>query len=139
MAAFNVVRFRVKPGNEERFVEFHRSMQDPKLKGFMGGALIKTGPQTFCMVGEWRGFQNIVDARPQMTGLLDGMRDRLEDMGGGLGVTDPVSGGGGAKFGAPKVAKKPAAKKKARRATKRAGAKRAGGKRAGAKRATRKR
>jgi hypothetical protein len=96
----------------------------------MGGALIKTGPQTFCMVGEWRGFQNIVDARPQMTGLLDGMRDLLEDMGGGLGVTDPVSGEVVAKFGAPpkaakkRPAKKRAAKKTARRATKRAKRKR---------------
>lgn len=31
-------------------------------------------------------------ARPQMTGLLDTMRDMLEDLGGDLGVTDPVSG-----------------------------------------------
>ena len=27
-----------------------------------------------------------------MIGLLDQMRDLLEDLGGGLGVTDPVSG-----------------------------------------------
>ena len=125
MAAFNVVRFRVKPGNEQRFIEFHRTMRDPKLKGFLGGALIKTGDQTFCMVGQWRGFQNIVAARPQMIGLLDGVRDLLDDMGGGLGLTDPVSGEVVAKFGAPKPAKKRTAKKKARRATKRAGAKRA--------------
>ena len=125
MAAFNIVRFRVKPGNEEKFIDFHRTMRDPKLKGFLGGALIRTGDQTFCMVGQWRGFPSIVAARPQMIGLLDGVRDLLDDMGGGLGLTDPVSGEVVAKFGVPKVAKKRPAKKKAPRAVKRAGGKRA--------------
>jgi hypothetical protein len=31
-------------------------------------------------------------ARPAMIATLDGFRDKLEDLGGGLGVTDPVSG-----------------------------------------------
>ena len=31
-------------------------------------------------------------ARPIMIGLLDRMREYLEDLGNGLGVTDPVSG-----------------------------------------------
>ncbi|HSV81500.1 MAG TPA: hypothetical protein VLK85_20070, partial [Ramlibacter sp.] len=52
----------------------------------------KTGDQSFCMVGEWDSFDSIVAARPQMIGLLDGFRDELEDLGNGLGVTDPVSG-----------------------------------------------
>jgi hypothetical protein len=34
----------------------------------------------------------MADARPIMIGLLDCMRGYLEDLGGGLGVTDPVSG-----------------------------------------------
>jgi hypothetical protein len=91
MTAFNVVRFRVKPGEEERFIEYHRKMK-PDLKGFAGASLIKTGDRTFCFVGEWRNFQSIVAARPQMIALLDGMRSLLEDLGSGLGVTDPVSG-----------------------------------------------
>lgn len=36
--------------------------------------------------------QNIVAARPKMIAMLDSFRDTLEDLGGGLGVTDPVSG-----------------------------------------------
>ena len=80
MTAFNVVRFRVKPGNEQQFEEAHR-MAMPALKGFIGGNLIKTGDQSYCMVGEWRSFQSIVDARPQMIGLLDTMRGLLEDLG----------------------------------------------------------
>jgi len=105
MAAFNVVRFRVRPGEEEQFIDTHRRMK-PEFKGFVGGALIKTGDRTFCMVGEWRNFQSIVDARPQMISLLDSVRGMLEDLGGGLGLTDPVSGEVVVKLGAPRTAKR---------------------------------
>lgn len=91
MTAFNVVRFRVKPGNEQRFIDAHRSMR-PGFKGFLGGSLIKTGDRTFCLVAEWRNYDAIVRARPEMIGMLDSVRGMLEDLGGGLGVTDPASG-----------------------------------------------
>jgi len=115
MAAFNVVRFRVKPGLEQQFIDAHKAAR-PKFKGFVDGWLVKTGDSTFCVVGHWRSFQSIVSARPQMIDLLDGMRDMLEDLGGGLGVTDPVSGDAVLRLGPPARAKKPAkkaAKKKA--------------------------
>ena len=126
MTAFNVVRFKVKPGNEQQFVDAHRKLR-PAFKGFLGGNLIKTGDQTFCFVGEWRTFQNIATARPQMIALLDGFRDMLEDLGSGLGVTDPVSGQAVAKLAAPKAAKKK--KAPARRKPKRAPAKKTARKR----------
>ena len=91
MTAYNVVRFRTKPGSEQKFIDLHRQLK-PRFKGLRGGALIKTGDRTFCFVAEWTGMQKIVGARLQMIGLLDQMRDLLEDLGGGLGVTDPVSG-----------------------------------------------
>ncbi len=91
MTAMNVVRFRVKPGCEEQFLDAHRAMR-PKFKGFLGGRVIKTGDRTFCIVAEWRSFDALAAARTEMIGLLDSMRDLLEDLGGGLGVTDPVSG-----------------------------------------------
>jgi quinol monooxygenase YgiN len=91
VTAFNVVRFRVKPGNEQRFIDAHREMR-PKFKGFLGANLIKTGEQTFCVVGEWRDIESLAAARPEMIAFLDSFRDILEDLGGGLGVTDPVSG-----------------------------------------------
>ena len=91
MSAFNVVRFRVKPGQEQRFLDAHRAMR-PAFKGFIGASMIKTGDRTYCLVGEWRSFQSIVAARSTMIGMLDSTRDMLEDLGGGLGVTDPVSG-----------------------------------------------
>ena len=123
MTAVNVVRFRVKPGNEQRFIDAHRKMRIA-FKGYLGGNLVRTGDQTFCFVGEWRTMQSIVAARPQMIALLDGFRDMLEDLGGGLGVTDPVSGEVAVKLAAPKVAKKRPAKTP-RRKTKRAATKRA--------------
>ena len=91
MTAFNIVRFRVKPGRQEHFITAHRAAR-PGFKGFRGGALVRTGEQTFCIVGEWASFQKMAEARPQMIGMLDSFRDDLEDLGGGLGVTDPVSG-----------------------------------------------
>jgi hypothetical protein len=125
MTAFNVVRFRVKPGLEEQFVEAHRKLR-ADFKGFLGGSLIKTGDQTFCFVGEWRNFQSLVAARPGMIATLDQLRGMLEDLGGGLGVTDPVSGDVVARIAAPKPAKKRPARRarKAKPAKKRAGAKR---------------
>ena len=91
MTAFNVVRFRVKPGREKDFLDAHERA-DLSLKGFQRGALVKTGDRSFCFIGEWNGFDDLAAARPQMTSLLDSFRDTLEDLGNGLGVTDPVSG-----------------------------------------------
>lgn len=91
MSAFNVVRFRVKPGQEQQFIELHRKAKR-KFDGFQRGTLVRTGDRTFCLIGEWRSMQDLANARPQMIGFLDEMRGLLEDLGGGLGVTDPVSG-----------------------------------------------
>ncbi len=121
MTAFNVVRFRVKPGQEQAFIDFHRKVR-PAFKGFLGGSIIKTGERTYCLVGEWRNFKSIVNARPTMIGLLDHTRDMLEDLGGGLGVTDPVSGDVVTKLTVAKPAKKRAAPK--RRAAKKPAPKR---------------
>ncbi len=112
MTAFNVVRFKVKAGNEQKFIDAHRDLKS-SFRGFLGGSLIKTGDQTFCMVGEWRNFDAIVAARPQMVALLDTFRDVLEDLGGGLGVTDPVSGETVVTLKAP-AKPKPRGKKKAK-------------------------
>jgi quinol monooxygenase YgiN len=91
MAAFNVVRFRVKPGREQDFIDAHRRAKRD-FKGSRRFALIRTGERTYCVIGEWDGMHSLAGARPQMIALLDTFRDTLEDLGGGLGVTDPVSG-----------------------------------------------
>jgi hypothetical protein len=126
MTAYNVVRFRVKPGRDQDFIDLHRKA-NADFKGWRNGALVKTGNQTYCFVGEWDSFDNIVAARPGMLGMLDSFRDMLEDLGNGLGVTDPVSGetvlqlktakakasAKPKKKAAAKVMRKPAKKKKA--------------------------
>jgi Antibiotic biosynthesis monooxygenase len=118
MTAFNIVRFRVKPGHQEQFIAQHRGM-NPGLKGFRGGSLVRTGENTFCFIGEWASYQKIVDARPLMSGILDAFRGHLEDQGGGLGVTDPVSGEVVVKLPATKPAAKKASAKKATKRKKR--------------------
>jgi len=122
MTAFNVVRFRVKPGCEERFIEAHRKAK-AGFKGFLGGWLVKTGERTFCIVGQWRNLKSLAAARPQMIGILDSFRDTLEDLGGGLGVTDPVSGETVVKLSAERRPPQRAApvRRKTRRAQKRVG------------------
>ena len=114
MTAYNVVRFRVKPGQEAHFIAAHRDAR-PAFKGFRGGALVKTGDNTFCIVGEWASFKALAAARPQMIDLLDSFRGDLVDLGNGLGVTDPVSGEVVLKLATPKPAKKKAKSKRAKR------------------------
>jgi hypothetical protein len=90
MTAYNVVRMRVKPGREQDFLNAGKAMTT--FKGFRKGAMIKTAERSYCFVGEWNSMQDIVNARPEMIRDLDRWRDLLEDLGGGLGVTDAVSG-----------------------------------------------
>jgi len=91
MTAFNIVRFRVKSGRDDAFLEAHRRA-DITAKGFRRGTLVKTGEHAYCMVGEWDSFDSLAAARPQMIGVLNTFRSDLEDLGGAMGVTDAVSG-----------------------------------------------
>ena len=91
MTAFNAVRFKVKPGREDEFVEAHRAV-DRDWPGLRRVNLIKTGDQGYCIIAEWDDMESMAAARSEMIATLDGFRDTLEDLGGGLGVTDPVSG-----------------------------------------------
>lgn len=92
MTAFNIVRFRVKPGRERDFITAHEKADVKGFAGLRRGALVKTGERSYVMLGEWESIDKMVAARPKMIGVLDSFRDTLEDLGGGLGVTDPVSG-----------------------------------------------
>lgn len=92
MTAYNAVRFRVKPGRDADFVAAHKAMSGIGMKGFRKGGLIKTGDRTYCFIGEWNSMSDLAAARTQMIANLDRVRDMLEDLGGGMGVTDPISG-----------------------------------------------
>ena len=96
MTAFNVVRMRVKPGHEKEVLSSFGT--DPELKaklkanGLRKLSVIGTGERSFCLIGEWNDMNGIVASRPEMIKALDRQRSLLEDLGGGLGVIDPVSG-----------------------------------------------
>jgi quinol monooxygenase YgiN len=90
MTAFNTVRFRVKPGREEEFVEAHRKV-GRDWPGLRSVNLIKTVEQDFCIIGEWDDMDSLAAARPHMISTLDTFRDTLEELSDG-NVTDPVSG-----------------------------------------------
>jgi len=91
MAAYNVVKFRVKPGREQEFLDAHRHLERD-FPGLRGGGLIKTGDRSYCLVGEWDSMASIAAARPSMIANLDRFRDTLESLGPDVGVTDAVSG-----------------------------------------------
>lgn len=91
MTAFNTVRFRVKPGRDQDFLDAHKKV-DATWPGLRHVNMIKTGERTYCIIAEWSDMDSLANARPQMIATLDSFRDTLEDLGGGLGVTDPVSG-----------------------------------------------
>lgn len=91
MTAFNAVRFKVKPGRDQEFLDAHKRVQ-ADWAGLRHVNIIKTGEQTYCIIGEWSDMDALAAARPQMIATLDTFRDTLDDLGGGLGVTDPASG-----------------------------------------------
>ncbi|HEY4075418.1 MAG TPA: antibiotic biosynthesis monooxygenase [Rhizomicrobium sp.] len=91
MTAFNAVRFRVKPGREQEFLDAHRKVA-ADWPGLQRVNMIKTGDRGYCIIAEWADMESLMLARPNMIATLDTFRDALEDLGHGLGVTDPVSG-----------------------------------------------
>ncbi len=91
MIAFNVVRFRVKSGREAEFIVAQENSRED-LAGSKRFTMIKTADRSYCIIGEWDSMQDLIAARPKMIARLDTFRDMLEDLGGGLGVTDPISG-----------------------------------------------
>jgi quinol monooxygenase YgiN len=91
MTAFNVVRFRVKPRREQEFLDAHKNVAGD-WSGLKRVNLIKTAERSYCIIGEWEDMADLAAARPAMIATLDTFRETLEDLGGGLGVTDPVSG-----------------------------------------------
>ena len=53
---------------------------------------IQTGPNSMCIIGEWKDEQAIAKARDKMIAGLDAVRPLHEEISPELGVTDPVSG-----------------------------------------------
>ncbi len=91
MTAFNAVRFRVKPGRDQEFLDAHKTIGATWV-GLVHANIIKTGDRSYCIIAEWKDMDACIQARPNMISTLDSFRNTLEDLGGGLGVTDPAAG-----------------------------------------------
>ena len=91
MTAFNVVRFKVKAGMEQAFLDAHSRVAEA-WAGVRHANMVKTGEGRYCIIVEWDSMDAVAAARPQMIATLNSFRETLEDLGGGLGVTDPVAG-----------------------------------------------
>ncbi len=91
MTAFNAVRFRVKPGRDQEFLDAHKDIAG-NWPGLKHVNMIKTGDRSYCIIVEWADMDALTNARPNMIATLNSFRDALDDLGGGLGVTDAVAG-----------------------------------------------
>lgn len=90
MTAFNSVRFRVKAGQEQEFLDAHKHVAE--WPGLRHANIIKTGEETYCIIAEWPDVETLASARPAMIATLDSFRHTLNELGSGLGFTDAVSG-----------------------------------------------
>lgn len=91
MSAFNIVRFRVKPGRKEDFIAAHRKAATD-WPGLRHANLVQVGERGFALVAEWDSEEALAEARPKMIETLDTFRDCLEVLSPKLGVTAPISG-----------------------------------------------
>ena len=91
MVAFNVVRFKIKPGMEDAFLGAHRNIAE-NWAGLRHANIISAGEGRYAIIAEWDSMEALAASRPQMVATLDSFRATLEDLGGGLGVTDPIAG-----------------------------------------------
>ena len=91
MSFFNVVRFRVKPGQDDPFLDAHKG-GNANWPGLERGAIVRTGDRSYCLIGEWADQTALTSARAAMIATLNSFRGTLEDLGSNLGVTDAVSG-----------------------------------------------
>jgi len=91
MTVFNVVRFKVKAGMDEAFLNAHKDIAS-SWSGLRHANIIKTGDGRYCLIAEWESQEALAGGRAAMIATLNSFRHTLDDLGGGLGVTDAVSG-----------------------------------------------
>ena len=91
MTAFSAVRFRVRHGQDQEFLDAHKALVTD-WPGLRSANIVKTGEQSYCLIAEWPDVEALAKARPAMIATLNKFRHTLEDLGGNLGLTDPVSG-----------------------------------------------
>ena len=91
MTAFNVVRFRVKPGRKEDFIAAHKKAA-ADWPGLKHANLVQVGERGFALIAEWDSEEALENARPKMIETLGTFRDCLEVLNPKTGVTATMSG-----------------------------------------------
>ena len=90
----NVVRSKVKEDKKDEYIkqlkEFFDNMKG--TEGLISLKQIQTGPNNYCVIGEWKNEDAIAKARPKLIAGLDTVRSMLDEISPELGVTDPVAG-----------------------------------------------
>src|SRR5829696_1379642 len=76
MTAFNAVRFRVKPGRDQDFLDAHKNIHRD-WPGLKHAYIIKTGDHTYCIIAEWIDVDAFARARPNLISTLNAFRDTL--------------------------------------------------------------
>jgi len=90
MQYMNVVRFKVKPGLADSFLEKMR--KQPSWEGNQWMRTIQTGDNQFCGCGLWDSKEAMFGQMENMVKWLDSIRPMLEEISPEIGVTDAVSG-----------------------------------------------
>ncbi len=70
MTAFNAVRFRVKAGRDQEFLDAHKKMGADWL-GLRHVNIIKTAEHSYCIIAEWNDMNALAKARPNMIASLE--------------------------------------------------------------------
>ena len=76
MTAFNAVRFKVKPGRDQEFLDAHERV-DRNWPGMRHANIIKTGEGRYCIIAEWDDMESMAAARPNMIATASGTRSRI--------------------------------------------------------------
>src|ERR1700736_3466175 len=70
MTAFNVVRFRVKPGRDQEFLDAPKTL-GATWEALRHANIIKPGDRSYCIIAEWKDRDACIQARPNMISTLD--------------------------------------------------------------------
>ena len=66
MTAYNVVRFKVKPGQEQKFIDAHKNA--PAIEGMREASVIKTGDRTYCIIAKWDSMDKLARSEERRVG-----------------------------------------------------------------------
>ena len=91
MSGYNIVRFTVKDGMDEKFLNANQNLHFED-EGFKNAHMIKTGDHNYCFIAEWNSASDSINAEDSMVAMLDSFRDTLEEQGDSKDVTDFIVG-----------------------------------------------